>query len=279
MDQIRRFLFQDLDIRGQYLDLDETWQALNKDRAYPSVVRQLFGEMVALSVMLAGGMKHQGKLTMQIQGDGEISLVLVEVTHDLKVRGMVRTKEAPDLSGDFAALLGQSLIIATLYNAQTDNSFQSIVPRNPNGLIQTFEDYFASSEQLDSKVWIASDKERLNAMLVQKMPEGVTHDTEAWDRIITLSQTITEQELLELEDEVLLHRLFHQESVQLFDPQSVTYECPQDRARFETVIRNLGEQEAKALLDEQGEIAIHNEICNTHVFFNAQDLERIFAQS
>ena len=279
MNSIRRFLFKDFDVRGQHLSLESAWQALNQDRGYSQVVRTLFGELSALGVMLANGIKHQGKLTLQIQGDGAINLMLVEITHDLKIRGMVRTQSAVDEQAGIDEIFGKSLIVATLYNSQTDNSFQSIVPRNPKGLIQTFEDYFASSEQLESKIWVASSKEKLGAILLQKMPQSERHHPEDWSRVNTLTQTTTDEELLTLDSESILHRLFHQEVVELFDEEPVVYECPQDKSRLEQVIANLGEQQARELLDENGEIAIHNEICNTHVFFNQQDLDRIFNKS
>jgi len=276
MNSIRRFLFKDLDIRGQYLSLDSTWQEINQNRGYPEVIRNLFGEVAALSVMLANGMKHKGNLTIQIQGNGYINLILVEVTHDLKIRGMVRTKDDENLARD-DDLFGKAMIVATLYNSQTDKHFQSIVPRNPKGLIQTFEDYFATSEQLESRIWIASNKDNLSAMLIQKMPEDKNHDSENWDRVTTLAQTITDEELIKLDAQSILHRLFHQEVLELFDEKFVKYECLQNKDKFEKVIFNLGEKEARKLLDENGEIAIHNEICNKHIFFNAKDLDRIFA--
>ena len=265
MNSIRRFLFKDLDIRGQYLSLDSTWQEINQNRGYPEVIRNLFGEVAALSVMLANGMKHKGNLTIQIQGNGYINLILVEVTHDLKIRGMVRTKDDENLARD-DDLFGKAMIVATLYNSQTDKHFQSIVPRNPKGLVQTFEDYFATSEQLESRIWIASNKDNLSAMLIQKMPEDKNHDSENWDRVTTLAQTITDEELIKLDAQSILHRLFHQEVLELFDEKFVKYECLQNKDKFEKVIFNLGEKEARKLLDENGEIAIHNEICNKHIF-------------
>jgi len=278
MNTIRRFLFKDLDIRGQHLSINTAWQAMIKDRGYSKQVSQLFGELSALAIMLANGMKHKGKLTMQVQGDGLVSLLLVEVTHDLQIRGMVRTEGIVTQSHSLDQILGKGQIIATLYNAQTDHSFQSLVPRNPKGLIQTFEDYFAQSEQLDSKLWVSSTQDNLSAMLVQKMPDSKSNDEEDWHRIMALSNTITNSELRDLTAEQLLHKLFHEETVELFEDNAINYECHQDRVRFEKIIFDLGEQDARDLLQEQGEISIHNEICNEHLFFNKQDLDRIFVK-
>ncbi|WP_291927507.1 Hsp33 family molecular chaperone HslO [Candidatus Thioglobus sp.] len=276
MNTINRFLFKDLNIRGQHLSLNDAWQEMIQNRSYSPLVRQLFGELSALAIFLASGMKHQGKLTLQIQGDGVVSLLLVEVSSELKIRGMVRANGTIKPSDSLDKILGKGQIVATLYNAQTDHSFQSLVPRNSQGLVATFEDYFSQSEQLDSKLWVSSTKDNLSAMLIQKMPEADQYNTEGWHRVCTLAGTVTDKELSELDAERLLHRLFHEETLQLFEADWVSYECTQNKERFEKIIFDLGEQDARDLLNEQGEISIHNEICNEHLFFDEQDVNRIF---
>jgi len=277
MNTINRFLFKDLDIRGQHLSLIDTWQELIQNRGYSVPVRQLFGELSALAIFLANGIKHKGKLTLQVQGSGIVSLLLVEVTSDLKIRGMVRSDGTIEEDDSLDKILGEGQIVATLYNSQTDHSFQSLVPINQKGLIETFEDYFFQSEQLESRLWVSSTQENLCAMLLQKMPEADQHDSEGWHRVGTLSDTITQDELNSLDAESLLHRLFHEETLQLFNADWVSYECEQNKERFEKIIYDLGEQDARDLLKERGEIAIHNEICNEHLFFDEQDVNRIFA--
>ena len=276
MNSIRRFLFKELDIRGQHLSINSSWQQIIENRGYSKLVRQLFGELSALAIMLANGMKHKGKLTMQIQGDGIVSLLLVEVTHDLKIRGMVRSSGSIDSSIDLDKVLGKGQIVATLYNSQTEKSFQSLVPRNPKGLIKTFEDYFSQSEQLSSKLWISSTKNNLSAVLIQKLPDSKQEHEDDWGRVVSLAKTITNKELCKLSAESLLYRLFNEEIVELFPAEQVYYECLQEQEKFEKIVFDLGEQDARDLLKERGEITIHNEICNTHVFFNEEDLDRIF---
>ncbi|MCS5586570.1 MAG: Hsp33 family molecular chaperone HslO, partial [Gammaproteobacteria bacterium] len=201
MNTIRRFLFKGLNIRGQHLSIDQTWQSLIKGRGYTTQVKQTFGELSALAIMLANGIKHKGKLTMQYQGNGIVSLLLVEVTHDMKVRGMVRSDGVIEKDDSLDDILGEGQMVATLYNAQTDHSFQSLIPRNPKGLIQTFEDYFTQSEQLDSKLWVSSSKDNLSAMLIQKMPETKNNDEEDWNRVTALASTTTSKELCDLDAE------------------------------------------------------------------------------
>ena len=130
MNTINRFLFKDLDIRGQHLSLIDTWQDMIQNRGYSLPVRQLFGELSALAIFLANGIKHEGKLTLQVQGSGIVSLLLVEVTSDLKIRGMVRSDSTIEEEDSLDKILGEGQIVATLYNSQTDHSFQSLVPIN-----------------------------------------------------------------------------------------------------------------------------------------------------
>jgi molecular chaperone Hsp33 len=125
---------------------------------------------------------------------------------------------------------------------------------------------------------VSSTKDNLSAMMIQKMPEIKKNDEEGWNRITALASTITNEELCGLDAEQLLHRLFHEETVQLFTQEQIDYECQQDRKRFEKIIFDLGEEDARNLLKERGEISIHNEICNEHLFFNEHDLDHIFSK-
>jgi molecular chaperone Hsp33 len=128
------------------------------------------------------------------------------------------------------------------------------VPRNDQSLLQTFEDYFSQSEQLDSKLWVSSSKDTLSAMLIQKMPESKAKDSEDWHRIATLANTVTDKEMCELDMASLLHRLFHEEVLEIFTSKSIYYECQQERERFENIVLNLGEEEARKLLKERGDL-------------------------
>jgi molecular chaperone Hsp33 len=145
-------------------------------------------------------------------------------------------------------------------------------------LIKTFEDYFSQSEQLSSKLWISSTKNNLSAVLIQKLPDSKQEHEDDWGRVVSLAKTITNKELCKLSAESLLYRLFNEEIVELFPAEQVYYECLQEQEKFEKIVFDLGEQDARDLLKERGEITIHNEICNTHVFFNEEDLDRIFTR-
>ncbi len=277
-NSIQRFLFKELNIRGQVIQLNETWHSLIKDRHYPASIRQLLGKLAAFSVIMTNGMKHKGRITLQIQGSGPITLLVVEVTHDFKIRGVAKTNETVPDEATLDALLGDGKILVTLENTQTDHNFQSYVDRVGDTIEETFENFLSQSEQLPSKIWLAATDEGLGGVLIQKMPESDSLDADGWDRIHSLTTTVTDQELTQLDVESLLHNLFHEETVELYEPNEIVYECPEDRERVTNMLKSLGEEEVRSILEEQGEVVIHNEMCNFHMRFNSEDLDELFAE-
>lgn len=275
---VQRFLFKELNIRGQHIRLEDSWQSMLKDRHYPQAIVKLLGELTAMSVLMANGMKHEGRITLQVQGTGPITLLVVEVTHDLKIRGVAKTNQTITTESTIDELLGDGQILVTMENTQTQHHFQSYVPREGDSIAESFETFLSQSEQLPSKIWLAADDNNIGGVLIQKMPETDGHDADGWDRIIHLTTTVKDEELTTLPVEELLHRLFHEEVIELFESQEVVYECPQDRERVEAMLKSLGEAEVRKVLEEQGEIVIHNEICNFHMRFNQDDIDALFAK-
>ena len=273
---IQRFLFKDLSIRGQVIQLDDAWQSMIKDRHYPAAIRTLLGELTAFAVIMATGMKHTGKITLQIQGSGPITLLVVEVTHDLKMRGMAKTnQEVPD-NATLESMLGDGKILVTLENTQTNHHFQSYVERTGESITEACENFLSQSEQQPSKLWLAATDNALGGVMIQKMPDSDERDEDGWNRIFNLSTTVKDEELTHLDAESLLHRLFHEETIELFEAQEVNYECPKDRKRVDSMLLSLGEEEVRRVLAEQGEIVIHNEICNYHIRYGQAEVDELF---
>lgn len=276
---VQRFLFKEHDIRGQHIQLNESWQQMVQDRHYPAPIVKLLGELTAVSILMASGMKHKGRITTQIQGTGPITLLVVDVTHDLKIRGVAKTNRDISAENTLDELLGDGQILVTLENSQTQHHFQSYVPREGESIAASFEQFLSQSEQLPSKLWLSATENALGGVMIQKLPESehFSHDEDAWDRISHLTSTVTDEELSQLPADELLHRLFHEELVELFETNEVNYECPQDRSKVEAMLISLGEAEVRKILEEQGEIVIHNEMCNFHLRFDAGDIDKLFA--
>jgi len=278
LNSVQRFLFKELNIRGQHIQLQESWQAMVKDRHYPKPIIKLLGELTAMSVLMANGMKHEGRITLQVQGSGPITMLVVDVTHDLKIRGVAKTNQEITTQSSVDELLGDGQILMTLENTQTQHHFQSYVPREGDSIAHAFETFLSQSEQLPSKVWLAADENTLGGVMIQKMPETDGHDEDGWERVLQISTTVKDEELTGLPAEELLHRLFHEELIELFDADKVMYECPQDKERIEVMLKSLGEDEVRKVLEEEGEIVIHNEMCNFHMRFNKEDIDELFKE-
>lgn len=280
MNTIQRFLFKDLNIRGQHLHLETAWQEMIADRHYTPALIEVLGELTAVAVMLANGMKHPGKITLQVQGKGPVHLLVVEVTHDLKIRGVAKTNETLNPShSSLETLLGDGQILVTMENTQTGGLFQSFVNREADNIAESFEAFLSQSEQQPSKLWLAANESAIGGVLIQKMPETDHEDADGWDRIYSLTDTVKNEELVSLDVNTLLHRLFHEETIELFESRDVAYECPQEKHKVEAMLKSLGEAEVRSLLEEQGEVVIHNEICNFHLRYTTEDVDRLFSDN
>lgn len=279
MDSIKRFLFKDLNIRGQHVHLNEAWQKMIEDRHYPPALTEVLGELTAMAIIMANGLKHPGKITIQVQGQGPVNLLVVEATHELKIKGVAKTNETITDQKTLDELLGDGNILVTMENPLTDSFFQSFVERKENSVARSFENFLSQSEQQPSKLWLAADDTAIGGVVIQKLPETDEIDGDGWNRITTLSDTLKDEELLTLDTHTLLHRLFHEETIELFEPQNIEYDCPQDPRKIEQMVKALGEEEARKIIEEQGEIVVHNEMCNFHLRLTAKDLDRIFETS
>lgn len=278
-NSIQRFLFKHLNIRGQHLQIDQAWQEMIKDRYYTAPLTKVLGELTAMAVMLANGMKHTGKVSIQVQGKGPVNLLVVESTHDLQIRGVAKTNATLTTESTLEELLGDGQILVTMENTQTNGIFQSYVPREENSIAQSFEVFLSQSEQQPSKLWLAANENGIGGVMIQKMPTTDEHDEDGWERIYMLTDTLKDEELIGLDAQTLLHRLFHEETIELFKPQDIEFECPQDRKKVEDMLLSLGEAEARKILEEHGEIVVHNEICNYHIRFTEEDVDRLFSGS
>lgn len=279
MNQIKRFLFKNIDIKAQYLSVGSVWKKIIKGRGYNQITQKMLGEICSLGIILANGMKHNGKIILQIQGTGKVSLLFVEVDNKLNIRGFAR-ENGKIIDGNLIDILGDTQIVITLYNSQTKSNFQSIIPLNKNGLIDTFEDYFTNSDQIDSKFLITTNNDNLSAILIQKLPKSGNKTKEQsfddWERVNILLTTITDKELQTLALEELLLRVFSEDDIEVFDGSLIEYQCQLNLDKFAKIIIDMGEDEARKILSENGVIAINNEICNENIVFSKNDVEKIF---
>ena len=273
-DTLRRFILELPQIRGSWVHLDQTWQTMLACAAYPQPVQTILGEALTAAVLLATTIKYKGSLILQIRGDGPIHLLVIQVTDQGKVRGLARWSKEPD-SKQLAAIFGQGHMAITLQNDQTNERYQSIIPLEGDSLSAALEAYFLRSEQLATRLWLSSNNRIAAGLLIQRLPQTLSTE-EDWQRASTLLDTTTSKELLHLEPEDLLYRLFHEEQPRLFEEKPIEFVCTCSVEKVETMLRSLGEAEVQSIIQEQGSIDVTCEFCNTDYRLDAIDAERLF---
>ncbi len=276
-DSLQRFIFENAPIRGEIVHLDATWQAVLERRQYPPRVREVLGELMAAAALLTSTLKFDGRLIMQIQGKGPVSLLVVECTSDRTMRAIAQWQgEIPD--APLAALVGDGRLAVTIDPLKGKERYQAIVALEGLTVAEAFENYFARSEQLATRLWLASDPQQAAGMLLQRLPEAEqSDDNDAWVRAVHLGSTITREELLALPVREIVHRLYHEEDIRLFSRMPVSFRCSCSRARVEAVLRMLGRDEIHSILDEQGSVRVDCEFCGSRYEFDHIDAEQLFA--
>jgi molecular chaperone Hsp33 len=291
-DCLHRFMFEHYPIRGHLVHLDAAWRALIEHREYPAPIRNTLGETVAASLLLAATVKFEGVLSLQLQGDGPVHLLLAQCTGGLGVRGLARYREAADGdAGSGAArrqdrivdLIGAGNLTVTLETDDGAQRYQGIVPIAGGRLAESLQVYFENSEQLPTRLWLHADGSGVSGMLLQKLPvaeEPPGADAEAvedaWRRVQLIGETLTPQELRTLADAEILHRLFNEDDVRLFEPAPVYFRCRCSRERVSRMLQSLGGAETRAVLAERGEVEVRCDFCNRAYVFDAVDVAQLF---
>lgn len=295
-DTLRRFLFENLAVRGELVHLDATWQAVLERHDYPKPVQNVLGQLMSAVSLLIATLKFKGQLIAQIQGNGPVSLLVVEGTSDKTLRATASIKEGQEDFSDntLKGLFGDARLVITLEPKQGER-YQGIVSLSGENLADALTDYLLRSEQLDTNLWLTADNKQTAGLLIQKLPEtektksrsniltidpaADNLDVDGWNRIQQLSSTIKDEELLELDADEIIHRLYHEEDVRVFEPEMISFRCSCSRERVGNMLRSLGEDEIHAILKEQETIKVACEFCMQKYVFDTVDAEQILASS
>jgi molecular chaperone Hsp33 len=280
VDGKRRFLFEEMDLRGEIVQLEGVLREIGAIHAYPEGVAQLIGEFLASAVLLASNLKFSGSLTVQARSDAEVPLVMAECSSDLHVRAIARGADGA-MARDFNALLGGGILTLTVTPAR-GKRYQGIVPLTGDSLGASIDSYFSQSEQLPTRLHLACDGARAAGLLLQQLPATKVREAaereEHWQRVSLLADTLTSDELLAASEAGLLHRLFHEERVRLFDHESVRFRCSCSQDRTLAALATIGEAEIRSILDEQGSITMDCEFCNQRYQFRESDLRGLIGR-
>ena len=274
---IQRFLFDDLDIRGAVVRLDTVWEKLLTKRNYPAPVIELLGQMSVTTVLLADNLKQPGRLTIQLRGKGPVSLLVIDCSETLNLRCMAQIGETIGQNTTLIDLLGHGQLLLSLDMASMREPYQSVVPISGETIAEVFEHYLAQSEQLASRFFLAATPTGVAGLFIQKMPSTDERDADGWARIEALAATATTEELLTLDSETLLTRLFHEETVRLFAAQEVTHDCPKDWVKVRNMLRTLGREDVYRALEENGAIVIVDDLANHEYRFDKAAIDELFS--
>ncbi|MFN5513101.1 MAG: Hsp33 family molecular chaperone HslO [Burkholderiales bacterium] len=309
-DLLHRFLMQDAPVRGELVCLESAWHEIASRHDLPQCVRDRLGELCVAGLMLAASLKFDGALVLQIQGDGPVSLMVVECESDGRLRATAKVREGqvcPEQASlnDLVNRTGKGRFMVTLDPRKSTvqrQAYQGIVPFEGDTIAEVLERYMARSEQLPTRLWLSCDSRRAAGLMLQRLPdEGGTakplpsapeptaatpagaaqaatqdpHD-EAWQRMLYLADTVTGEELRNLPAEQMLHRLFWQESLHAFDARAVRFACSCSRQKVGDMLRMLGRQEVESILAEQWSVAVRCDFCHTAWTFDAVDSAELF---
>ncbi|OIP18616.1 MAG: molecular chaperone Hsp33 [Betaproteobacteria bacterium CG2_30_59_46] len=270
-------MFEHAAVRGEIVHLEATWKAVLERRDYPPALRTVLGELMAAAALLSATLKFSGSLIMQIQGGGPVRLLVVECGADLTMRAMAHWEGDLAEGAALPELVGEGRFVITLDPKKGGQTYQGIVDLEGGSVATVLENYMQRSEQLDTRIWLAAGSHGAAGMLLQKMPDGPEADKEAWNRAVHLGATVKPRELLDLSAREIIHRLFHEEDIRLFDSTPVHFGCTCSRERVANTLRMLGYDEVHSLLDEIGYIEADCEFCNQHYVFDVVDAVQVFA--
>ena len=281
-------MFEHYPIRGHLVHLDASWRALIEHRDYPESIRGALGEAVVASLLLAATIKFEGVLSLQLQGDGLVRLLLAQCTSGLGVRGLARYREDADAGaadqGGAPKLIGAGNLTVTLESDDGSQRYQGIVPITGERLADSLQIYFENSEQLPTRLWLHADAHGAAGMLLQRLPDGgaggavadLAAVDDAWRRVQLIGATLTSEELRTLTDAEILHRLFNEDDVRVFEPAPVYFRCRCSRERVGGMLQGLGEKETRSILAERGEVEVRCDFCNRAYVFDAVDVVQLF---
>ncbi len=290
-DTLQKFMFEGAPVRGELVELSDTWKQVQALRDYPAPIKTLLGEMLAAAALLSANLKFNGAIIMQIYGDGPVRLLVVECDGDLRMRATAKF----DPDADIGALAGLSALVNVSGGGRFvitldpkdklpgQQAYQGVVPLDGDSIATVIENYMLRSEQLDTRLWLAADQHVSRGLLLQKLPNGggvdapVDDDLATWDRSVMLASTLKNEELLTTDIETLMRRLFWEETIRVFDPGHPSFLCSCSRERVGNMLKMLGHAEVDDALAEAGHLGVDCEFCGKHYEFDKVDCAQLFA--
>lgn len=274
-DFLQKFMFESIPVKGCLVRLEQSWQEVKKRAKPDPEVTEMLGQAVSAAALLASTIKFAGTVSLQLQSSGRLRFLLGQCSNGQFVRGISRKN--PELEAQ-SELLVDPILAINLEPDQEGAPYQGIVPMENGDLNSALELYFTQSEQLDTRFWMVVGDSSCAAFMLQRMP-GEHLEDDDFGRIVHLASTITDRELLNTDPAHLLHLLFSEDSVRLFNPEVLKFGCRCSQGRVSGVLQSLGRQEIESLLQERGIVEVNCEYCGKEYLFDPIDIAGIFTKS
>jgi molecular chaperone Hsp33 len=283
-DRLHRYLFNQGNVRGEMVRLEKSFQAILDTYSYPPVIQQLLGELMAATSLLTATLKFEGDIAIQIQGEGPLSYAVINGTHNQQLRGVARwDEELETLPNTLSELVKKGVLVITITPKEGER-YQGMVALDKPTLAACIEGYFEQSEQLATKVILRTqlidNQAKACGMFLQVLPTSsqATDKTDtAFGHLSALTDTIKDEELFELAAEDILHRLYHQEDVELYPATSIVFKCRCSKERSAAALTAVSKEELLDIVAEDGDIKMNCQYCHTEFSFDAIDVESIHA--
>ena len=292
-DKLVKLLFPEKNCCAAVLHMDEAWQTMMKNQHLPEPVKLLLGQMCAGAVLLAGSLKFDGALVLQLQGDGPVRLALVEVRTGLVVRATAQLRVTPEdvpATSAFKDLVNATghgrcaMILDAADRRPGEEPYQGVVALEDAGVAATLESYMTHSEQLMTRLWLAADEAAVGGVMLQRMPESgglVTSaaeqpEDESFESLAVLAQTVRAEELTKLEADTVAKRLFWEDNPHVLATLTPVFRCRCSKQGIEAMVRNLGQSEAEKIIAERGTVDVTCEFCGAHYVLDSVDVGALF---
>ena len=284
-DKLHRFIFENTDIRGNYVKLSHTIKEATEHQALPQNLHTALGELMVASSLLAATLKLDGSLTLQIQTNGPLKLLIAECNGNFGMRGTVKWNGSIESVAPID-LIKEGHFIITLIQKNAKTPYQGIVPMEGNSISELLENYMFRSEQIQTQLWIHSKNDIFHGLLIQKLPfnssvEELNHDEmkSVWERIIESAKQFFHSAHFELEASEILQNVFYSETIRLYDPTSLSFACSCSKKSVENMLRLIGKEECKSIIEEQTSITIHCDFCNKCYQYSEDEVGFVFNES
>jgi len=270
-DQNHRFIFDSHGIRGELVELESSIQSMLDKHNYPVAIADLLQQVAAVSIMLTTTLKFEGKMSVQLQTTGNLKLLVVQSTNQLKYRGIARYDEQVNYAGlSFSDLIKDGQLSITI-EPKKGKRYQGLVSLERDSFAKCIEDYFNQSEQLKTRIWLFNNDSKVVGLMLQALPDMLNQDS--FDHLVYLAETLTEQESLSIEPQILLTRLFHQESIRDLLVQDVKFHCGCSQKKMLNSVALFPEHELQEILQQKNKITVKCEFCLTSFDFSELDIK------